>query len=170
VPVFRGNSGITFKGKIQDMALRPATEADVPAIFELLRRAPSTSQWSEAQIAHTVLDHSSQRLSLVVVEDKIIQAFLAARGVAGEWELENIVVADAAKRRGYGTQLIASLLEHARGQRAASIFLEVRSSNVAARRLYENFRFEVASRRPQYYRNPSEDAVLYRLHLHESAP
>ena len=151
------------------MALRPATEVDVPAIFELLRRAPSTSQWSEAQITHTVLDHSSERLCLVAAEGKTIQGFLAARGVAGEWELENIVVADMVKRRGYGAQLIASLLEHARGQRASSIFLEVRASNVAARRLYEKFGFEVASRRPQYYRNPPEDAVLYRLELRESA-
>ena len=105
-----------------------------------------------------------------MTEGNSIQAFLAARGAAGEWELENIAVADAAKRRGYGALLIASLLEHARGNRASSIFLEVRASNVAARRLYEKFGFEVASRRPQYYRNPSEDAVLYRLELRESAP
>jgi ribosomal-protein-alanine N-acetyltransferase len=151
------------------MPLRPATVADVPVIFALLRTALSAAQWSEAQIAQIVANQSPERLSLVIEENGSVKAFLAARCIAGECELENVVVAESVKRRGLAAKLIAALLEHARAQHALSIFLEVRASNSAARRLYEKFGFEVASRRPQYYRNPSEDAVIYRLELRESA-
>jgi [ribosomal protein S18]-alanine N-acetyltransferase len=151
------------------MPLRPATLADARAIFELLRQAPSTAQWSESQVLGILASPPSDRLFLVIEERGTLQAFLAASSVADECELENVVVAQDFKRRGLGTRLMAALLDHAVAAKISSIFLEVRASNSPARRLYEKFGFEVASRRPQYYRNPSEDAVLYRLQLRESA-
>jgi ribosomal-protein-alanine N-acetyltransferase len=111
----------------------------------------------------------SDRLFLVIEERGTLQAFLAASSVADECELENVVVAQDFKRHGLGARLMDALLDHAVAAKISSIFLEVRASNSPARRLYEKFGFEVASRRPQYYRNPSEDAVLYRLQLRESA-
>ena len=151
------------------MPLRPATVADAQAIFDLLRTAPSAAQWSEAQVAHLVAQDSSDRLCLVMEENGIVNAFVAARCIPGECELENVVVAEGVKRRGVGAKLMGALIGHARAKHAWSIFLEVRASNLPARRLYEKFGFEVASRRPQYYRDPSEDAVIYRLKLRESA-
>jgi ribosomal-protein-alanine N-acetyltransferase len=38
--------------------------------------------------------------------------------------------------------------------------LEVRESNTAALQLYERLGFHVAARRPGYYTNPSEDALI----------
>lgn len=151
------------------MPLRPATVADIPVILHLLRTAPSAAQWSEAQVAQIVANQSSERICLVISETEIVSAFLVARCSVGECELENVVVADGVQRRGLGARLMTALIEYARARHALSIFLEVRASNSPARRLYEKFGFEVASRRPQYYRNPTEDAVLYRLELHESA-
>ena len=40
--------------------------------------------------------------------------------------------------------------------------LEVREANLAARRLYEKCGFRVEGRRRGYYRDPAEDAILYR--------
>jgi ribosomal-protein-alanine N-acetyltransferase len=52
---------------------------------------------------------------------------------------------------------------HAEAQQTNSdaVFLEVRESNAAARRLYENLGFHENGRRKAYYAEPSEDAVLY---------
>jgi len=151
------------------MPLRPATVADAPAIVDLLRKAPTAAQWSEAQLLQILFDRPTSRFCMVMEERGIMQAFLAARCVVGECELENIVVDAAVQRKGIGGQLVAALLECARARQIASIFLEVRASNSAARLLYEKFGFEVASRRPHYYRNPLEDAVIYRFRLSESA-
>ena len=52
-----------------------------------------------------------------------------------------------------------------RSQSGTAIWLEVRESNHPARRFYEKHSFLEAGRRRAYYRNPEEDAVLYRLDL-----
>ena len=90
-----------------------------------------------------------------------ILGFLIAHHLAPEWELENLVVAPAARRRGIGKRLLEALLAAAR-ETNNSVFLEVRESNTAARALYENAGFEQTGRRPSYYASPSEDAILYR--------
>ena len=82
-----------------------------------------------------------------------------------EWEIENIVIAAHARRRGLGTKLLDEFLDSACGEGAATIFLEVRESNCAARSFYEKFRFVEDGRRRCYYREPEEDAILYRLNL-----
>ncbi|HIK25213.1 MAG TPA: hypothetical protein IGP91_05330 [Thermosynechococcus sp. M46_R2017_013] len=44
--------------------------------------------------------------------------------------------------------------------------MEVRASNEPAQRLYQHFGFELVGRRPRYYQNPEEDAlILWRNHL-----
>jgi ribosomal-protein-alanine N-acetyltransferase len=86
-----------------------------------------------------------------------------ARVLGDEWEIENIAIAGTARRRGLGTRLLGELLDMARARGAAAIFLEVRESNQAARALYEKWAFLESGRRPIYYKNPPEDAILYRL-------
>lgn len=92
-----------------------------------------------------------------------VAGFLIARHLAPEWELENIVVAPAARRKGIGQRLLNALLSAARETNSDSVFLEVRESNGAARTLYEKAGFKTVGLRKSYYSAPVEDAVLYRL-------
>jgi len=80
-----------------------------------------------------------------------------------EWEIENIALAGPARRRGLGTRLLGEFLDLARAQGAEAVFLEVRESNRAARALYEKWSFMRSGRRQRYYKDPEEDAILYRL-------
>lgn len=68
------------------------------------------------------------------------------------------------KQRRHGAALLLDTLYH-QGRRAGVrvLFLEVRASNLPARRLYERAGFSVIGVRKAYYRNPTEDAILYRL-------
>lgn len=79
-----------------------------------------------------------------------------------EVELGDLAVERSARRRGIGRRLVAEVLAVARGLGARSVFLEVRESNVAARRLYETEGFRVVGRRPRYYTRPREDALVMR--------
>ena len=79
-----------------------------------------------------------------------------------DWELENIVVLQGARRNGVGRQLLDALLAEARQTNNSSVFLEVRESNFPARALYEKSGFIQAGSRRAYYQNPEEDAILYR--------
>ena len=94
-----------------------------------------------------------------------ILAFLVARRVGAEWELENLVVAQEARRQGIGSLLVFELVAHARAQRGTAIFLEVRESNRIARALYCKAGFKGQTLRKSYYSNPTEDAILLRLAL-----
>jgi ribosomal-protein-alanine N-acetyltransferase len=79
-----------------------------------------------------------------------------------EAHLLNLSVAKAWQRRGFGRMLLGHFIHIARGSDAAQMFLEVRPSNVAARRLYVEFGFRQITVRRGYY--PSgrgrEDAIL----------
>jgi [ribosomal protein S18]-alanine N-acetyltransferase len=56
-------------------------------------------------------------------------------------------------------------LHEARESGITSVLLEVRPSNTAARRLYEKMGFSEAGRRPAYYREPQEDALLLKISI-----
>jgi ribosomal-protein-alanine N-acetyltransferase len=94
-----------------------------------------------------------------------ILAFLVAHGIDQEWELENIVVAEESRRHGMGARLINELIDLARANHGRRMFLEVRESNYVARALYRKMGFAETGSRVDYYSDPSEDAIVYRLSL-----
>jgi len=77
------------------------------------------------------------------------------------------VVAPTSRRQGLGRRLLHALLAGARETNSHSVFLEVRESNGAARSLYEKAGFAQTGRRKAYYKDPAEDALLYRFSLDE---
>ena len=149
---------------VTQAAIRLARPDDIGALLALERQAPAAAHWSRAQYEAIFQADSPPRLCLVV-ENGPLQAFLVAQIAGPEWELENLVVAPAARRRGLGTQLVRGLLEHARQQRAQAVVLEVRVSNAAARALYQACGFVEAGARARYYQSPQEDAIILAYHL-----
>lgn len=77
-------------------------------------------------------------------------------------ELQSIVISKTFQRRHLGTYLLDYLLALAKKQQITSLFLEVRASNIAAQNLYESFSFNKIGIRKAYYKNPLEDAYLYK--------
>jgi ribosomal-protein-alanine N-acetyltransferase len=156
------------------MQIRPATVRDIPAILEIERACATAAHWSEQQYRHAIgaAQDFARRVVLIISQDGGDSrpcAFLVAHHIASEWELENVVVAPLARRRGLGKQLLNALIAEARLRNSEFIFLEVRESNVAARSLYELASFEQEGRRQAYYASPIEDAILYRLDLRRIA-
>jgi ribosomal-protein-alanine N-acetyltransferase len=148
--------------------VRPATVADIPAMMALAGHAVTAAHWSLGQY-ETIFsgeDTALARRALVVSEAAGVLGFLVARVVDREWEIENFAVAGAAQRRGLGAQLLGEFLDLARAEGASAVFLEVRESNQAARALYERWAFAVSGKRARYYREPEEDALIYRLVFH----
>jgi len=90
--------------------------------------------------------------------------------IADEVHVTNLAVHPAYRRRGVGRHLMGTLLEHYRGQGAARVALEVRPSNVEARRLYEAFGFRQVGLRKGYYFDTGEDALLLEARLQDVPP
>jgi len=96
-------------------------------------------------------------------------------GFAGHWLVADeahvsIIAVDPAWRgRGLGELLLLNLLLVALEQGATLATLEVRCHNQVALALYDKYRFEVVGRRPGYYKDTGEDAILMTLLLNKEA-
>jgi len=141
------------------VAIRSAALTDVPAILAIEQQAPRAAHWTPEQYSKLV----GGGVVLVAEEAGQLCGFICAKAVASEWEVENVVVAAAFVRRGMANELVRNLIQRAENEAASAILLEVRESNLPARRLYEKHGFREAGRRRAYYRDPVEDAILYAL-------
>ena len=129
----------------------------------LEREADSAAHWAEREYVALFSPDAPQRLTLVAEEVAgDTRGFAIARCGLDEWEIENVVVALQHRRRGIGRKLVEEILHAARSAEVRAVLLEVRESNAAARHLYERLGFVDAGRRPGYYRDPAEDALLLR--------
>ena len=150
------------------MEIRHATLADLTQIRALEIQSATAGHWSAGQYNALLANDAPRKIVLVAQErapDSKVAGFLVAQGLTDDWELENIVVAEHCQKRGIASALVRRLLSEAEAAGAASIILEVRESNAPARRLYESNGFTAEGRRKGYYRNPVEDAILYRRSL-----
>jgi ribosomal-protein-alanine N-acetyltransferase len=141
-------------------------------MISLERQTPTSAHWSWQQHEGTFITRgtpqASERFAWVAEDESEtfeVFAFLVARRMDVEWELENIVVAGNSRRRGIGMLLLGALVAHVRAARGSEIFLEVRESNQSARSLYRNAGFKETGIRKGYYSEPPEHAILYRLGL-----
>jgi ribosomal-protein-alanine N-acetyltransferase len=95
--------------------------------------------------------------ALVFVEDNAVRAFLTWLDLPqGEVEILNIAVDPLYRRRGMARSLVLELI----GTRKGPVYLELRESNAAACKLYQMLGFLCVGRRPEYYREPAEAAVV----------
>lgn len=133
----------------------------VMSIAASLREAP---QWPKtAYYAAIAPGAMPRRVALVAEDDSGVSGFVFGSVVAPQAELESIGVDRAAQRRGIGDALLNALIREAAIAGAEEILLEVRASNRKAMQLYGKAGFVEVGRRPGYYLDPTEDAVLMRL-------
>lgn len=144
--------------------IRPAASADLPAIAAL-ERACFSDPWSVQGFGELLA--TPQVVFLVADRDGDVAGYAVGRAVLAEGELLNLAVAQGARRQGVGDRLLAAVLVALRERGAGEVFLEVRESNLAARRLYERHGFRTVGLRPRYYARPAEDALVMRLALSE---
>ena len=89
-----------------------------------------------------------------------IAAYCAFRIVADEMEVLGLAVVPGSHRQGLGRWLLRLALSRGRREGAGTAFLEVRPSNEPAIRLYLAVGFRECGRRPGYYKDPDEDALV----------
>ena len=77
-----------------------------------------------------------------------------------EAHITTFAVHPAWRRQRVGERLLLAFLDVATDQRAHEATLEVRLSNLAARRLYEKYGFRPVGLRPRYYSDDHEDALI----------
>lgn len=146
--------------------VRPASPTDVPAILALERSSVSAAHWQHAAYESIFDPAAPERLALVLADSKQqVRGFVIARISGGDCELENIVVDESSRRKGFGRMLLHTVIASITIRRMTRVLLEVRDSNQTARAFYESLGFELSGRRRAYYTNPADDALLYQITL-----
>lgn len=144
------------------MIIRQMTLADAPAIAELEKHCFS-DPWSEKSIASEVNNPLSYWL---VAEDcGKIAGYVGSQSVLDAADMMNLAVSPDYRRQGLGKRLVCELMYRLAQRNVIALLLEVRVSNAPAIGLYEHLGFVQVGRRPGYYRNPREDALILRKEL-----
>ena len=99
---------------------------------------------------------------LVATEQERVVGYIGSQSVMGESDMMNVAVDPAFRGTGVGQMLISRLIEDLKAAGNHCLSLEVRASNAPAIGLYYKLGFVQVGRRPNYYRNPKEDAYILR--------
>ena len=154
--------------------IRRMTPEDLPGVLTV-ERACFTEPWSEASYrAALPQPYTTYYVAEAVVADLVpaegTQSLTAAGSriiatcglynLAGEGELTNVAVLPGWRGLGISRRLLERLFEESEDE-IGDYTLEVRAGNLPAIRLYESFGFTAEGRRPGFYDQPREDALIY---------
>lgn len=156
------------------MIIRDARLQDLTAMVRLSSQAFGLSAWEPA-VFHRLLQEAKNRPRhqyMLVAEGapNHVIGYLILQLVVDEAEIQAVAVDESCRRCGVASALLREGLRHCVEVGGNAVFLEVRESNQAARTFYRRFGFQDFGRRPDYYRHPSEDAILMRLSLPHTRP
>ena len=134
--------------------IRALEKGDLPFVANLEKMLFS-DPWSTESLAEEIKFPFGK--SYILLEDGAPCAYGLFRLMAGEGEVLRIGTCPEHRRKGFARALMEHFLSHS----PEKVFLEVRAGNTPARSLYEAVGFREISVRPRYYRDPTEDAVIY---------
>lgn len=144
-----------------NVLVRRMTLEDVPAVHEIDTLSFSLP-WPERSFRFEIKENPSAR-GWVAEADGRIAAMLMLWLVVDEAHIATIATHPDFRRQGIGEQILLHALRAALAEGARRAFLEVRLGNTAAQTLYKKYGFNVDGRRPKYYRDNNEDALLMSL-------
>lgn len=148
--------------------IRKMTEADLEAVHALETLCFPTP-WTLKSFRYELEKNAAARMWVAVLPDTADQPGRIV-GMIVVWllidltHIATIAVHPDLRRQGIANKMICTALSHTMAEGAESATLEVRASNSAAQHLYRRFGFQLVGRRPGYYQDNGEDAILMTLH------
>lgn len=145
--------------------IRPMRVEDIPQVAAL-DQASFSLPWPESAYRYEIKEnpHSVPLVAERPDGSGTIIGLLVLWLIIDEAHIATIAVRAEERQQGLGATMLAEALKIAISKGMASATLEVRAGNLAAQRLYRRFQFEEISRRPRYYRDNQEDALIMTIH------
>ena len=151
-----------MNSRATEVRIRRMSAADLERVMEIAESLRDAPRWPVSAY-WAALDplNTPRRIALVAEEPETdaVAGFAVASLLAPQAELESIAVAAEWQRRGVGGRLLKAMVEKLLTEQVTEVILEVRASNRAAQG------FKETERRPRYYADPQEDAVLMGLRV-----
>lgn len=144
-----------------DYQIVPMTKKHLPGIQEIDRYSFETP-WSLKSL-ETELTNPLAVYFVATMQTKVV-GYCGYWWIFDEGQITNIAVHPDYRKHGIGKRLMQTMINQCAETDIATLTLEVRKSNEAARSLYEKLGFQEVGLRPNYYRD-KEDAVLMTLEV-----
>jgi len=148
------------------MVARPPLKVVISAMrledleeVQRIEEASFTTPWPPNAYRSELLTNRLASYLVARVDDRIV-AYGGMWLMVDEAHITTFAVHPAWRRQRLGEQLLLAFLDLARDRHAREATLEVRLSNLAARRLYEKYGFRPVGVRPRYYSDNNEDALI----------
>ncbi len=150
--------------KPAEAQFEPMTEARLDSVVAIEERAYE-HPWTRGNFSDSL--RSGYQAQMLVADETLLGYFVAMEGV-DEVHLLNITVAPEYQSQGWGRIILEAIALWARGRAAQWLWLEVRTSNQRAQRIYERQGFRRVGERRGYYPavdGQREDAIVMSLKL-----
>ena len=143
---------------IGDVLLVPLEEADLDTVVEIERES-FANPWRRGHFLHEMTGNR-WAVNYAARRGEEVLGYASVWHLGEELKINNIAVRAECRRRGLGRWMLLQIMERARRAGCRVARLEVRQSNVAARKMYERHGFVETGRRKGYYAREQEDAIL----------
>jgi ribosomal-protein-alanine N-acetyltransferase len=148
------------------MVARPPVKVRIEAMrledldeVERIEQASFSTPWPPNAYRSELMTNRLATYLVARIEDRIV-AYGGMWLMVDEAHITTFAVHPAWRRQRIGERLLLAFLDLARDRHAREATLEVRLSNLAARRLYEKYGFRPVGLRPRYYSDNNEDALI----------
>ncbi|MDY2960128.1 MAG: ribosomal protein S18-alanine N-acetyltransferase [Hornefia sp.] len=140
------------------LVIRKGIEADTAGLYNL-EQTCFTVPWSKESLIKDITGNPNSMYFVAELSGKII-GYAGVWNIMEECHINNVAVLPEFRRRKIGMTIIKTLIEVTERQGIKSHTLEVRESNRAAISMYEKMGFQSVGKRPGYYEDNGEAAVI----------
>jgi [ribosomal protein S18]-alanine N-acetyltransferase len=144
------------------IVLRQMTVADLDKVVALELALFGAEAWTRQMLADELAQQPASRHYLVAMHDSEIAGYAGLLGVGWQADVLTLGVAPERWGRGIGSALLEALFDEAVRRGCTEVFLEVRTDNSRAQRLYRKHDFTEIGIRRGYYQPSGADALVMR--------
>lgn len=145
--------------------LRPMTDSDLDIVVALELAVFGEEAWTKEMLAGELKQQPASRHYVVAEDDGKIAGYAGLLGAGWQADVLTIAVATDHWGHGIGSALLDALLAEAQRRGCTEVFLEVRTDNTRAQRLYHRYGFTEIGIRRGYYQPSGADALVMRRTL-----
>jgi len=163
---------VSQEKQIRNLSIIPLSEKDINSIVEI-ERISFTNPWSPDSFLSEINHKDSYNYGVAFIDRlhyRQIVAYISYRLIDTEMHLMKIAVVPQYRGQGIATWLLEKCLKACINSGIGVFLLEVRPSNGPAIKLYNKLGFEIIGRRPGYYSDTREDALIMCCQIQKEEP
>lgn len=147
---------------MDNITVRLMTTDDIDQVVEIEEEA-FTSPWTSKGFEES-LSYDYSRFYVAIMDQKVV-GYIGTYCMYDDVDITNVAVRECCRRMGVANKLLEMVIAYSLDNKMGNINLEVRPSNIPARKLYGKYGFEEIGVRKNFYSKPVEDGIIMQKDL-----